>query len=296
MRAHGYTPHTTNATRSARLAYWRWLICCMCVSLTACISSPFYYPDRVLYSTPAKAGLQFEKVSFASADATPLTGWFIPAAGYPSPKDAKGTVVHFHGNAQNMSAHWQFVGWLAQRGFNVFVFDYRGYGESAGSPEPKGVFEDSNAALNYVRKRADVDPTRLLVLGQSLGGTNAIAVVGAGNRAGVKAIVVEATFSSYSAIASDKIPGAGLLVDNTYSADRYIANLAPIPLLLLHGTADTVIPYAHAPRLLDKAREPKALLTVDGGGHIEAFTPRFGSKYQDAMVDFFGAALSGAAK
>jgi uncharacterized protein len=270
----------------------RWLFgCALGVSLAGCISGPFYYPDRVMYSTPASVGLPFEAVSFASADGTLLTGWFIPAVGYPNPKAAKGTVVHFHGNAQNMTAHWRFVEWLPQHGFNTLVFDYRGYGASAGSPEPKGVFEDSNAALDYVRKRADVDPTRLLVLGQSLGGTNAIAAVGAGNRAGVRAMVIDSTFYSYSSIASDKIPGAGLLVSDTYSADRTIARLAPIPLLLLHGTADAVIPYAHSRRLFDKAREPKTLMTVEGGGHIEAFTQRFGTRYQDAVVEFFGAAL-----
>lgn len=261
-------------------------------SLSGCVSSPFYYPDHVVYNTPANAGLKFENVVFASSDGTRLTGWFIPATGYQNPKNAKGTVVHFHGNAQNMSAHWQFVAWLPQRGFNVFVFDYRGYGASQGSPEPKGVFEDSNAALNYVRSRKDIDSERLIIIGQSLGGTNAIAVVGSGNRAGVKAIAIEATFSSYSSIANDKIPGAGALVDNTYSAENYVANLAPIPLLLVHGTSDPVVPYAHSLRLLDKAHEPKTMVTVVGGGHVEALTPRFGGKYQEALLDFFDASLS----
>jgi uncharacterized protein len=295
MSTHGSHHHTPKPEIQAnRPRYWRiqWLATCVLGALLAgCISSPFYYPDRVVYSTPDSVGLPFEKVSFPSADGTLLTGWFIPAVGYPNPKNAKGTVVHFHGNAQNMTAHWRFVEWLPQRGFNVLVFDYRGYGASAGSPEPKGVFEDSNAALDYVRKRTDVDPTRLLVLGQSLGGTNAIAAVGAGNRVGVKAMAIDSTFYSYASIASDKIPGAGLLVSDTYSADRTIANLAPIPLLLLHGTADAVIPYAHSRRLYDKAREPKTLITVEGGGHIEAFTQRFGTRYQDAVVAFFEAAL-----
>lgn len=62
-------------------------------------------------------------------------------------------------------------------------------------------------------------------------------------------------------------------------------------MLLIHGTADPVIPYAHGQRLMDKAREPKQFITVPGGGHIEAFTPRFGSTYQDAVVGFFDAAL-----
>lgn len=262
------------------------------ILLAGCVSRPFYYPDKLQYSTPASLGLAFEPAQLASKDGTQLSGWFIPATGYQNPKDAKATLVHFHGNAQNMSAHWQFVSWLPPQGYNVFVFDYRGYGASQGSPEPQGVFEDSDAALNYVRSRQDVDPERLVVLGQSLGGSNAIAVIGSGNRAGVKAVAIEASFFSYSAIANDKIPGTGLLVDNSYSAERHIAQLAPIPLLLMHGTADPVIPQAHSLRLFAKAGEPKTMISVEGGGHIEALTARFGSKYQAALADFFAVALS----
>jgi fermentation-respiration switch protein FrsA (DUF1100 family) len=260
--------------------------------LAGCAQGLFYHPDRVLYDTPARAGLKYEQVVFPSGDGTRLVGWFIPAAGYADPRKAKATVVHFHGNAQNLSAHWRYVEWLPRRGFNLFVFDYRGYGASEGRPEPKGVFEDSGAALDYVRSRPDVDAGRLLVFGQSLGGTNAIAAVGAGNRAGVRAIAIEATFYSYSSIASDKVSGAGSLMDDTYSADRYVAALAPMPFLLLHGTADPVIPYAHAERLFAKAGEPKRLVTVAGGGHTEALTPRFGAKYQELLLEFFDAALA----
>lgn len=270
----------------------RWLLLLGALLLAGCgAQGLFYHPDQVLYSTPAEAGLRFDAVRFPSRDGTPLTGWFIPASGYANPRDAKGTVVHFHGNAQNMTAHWQYVAWLPRRGYNVFVFDYRGYGASQGKPDVKGVFEDANSALDYVRTRADVNPERLLVLGQSLGGTNAIAAVGSGNRAGVKAVAIEATFYSYGSIASDKVSGAGLLMNDSYSAARYVQALAPLPLLLIHGTADPVIPYAHATRLLDQAQAPKRLITVEGGGHIEALTPRFGHTYQDAVVDFFDAAL-----
>ena len=262
------------------------------LGLAGCAQSLFYHPDRVLYDTPARAGLKYEQVVFPSEDGTRLVGWFIPAAGFASPRNAKATLIHFHGNAQNMSAHWRYVEWLPRRGFNVFVFDYRGYGGSEGSPSPKGVFEDSNSALNHVRARPDIDPARLLVFGQSLGGANAIAVVGAGNRSGVRAVAIEATFYSYSSIASDKVSGAGSLMDDTYSPERYIAGIAPTPFLLLHGTADPVIPHAHADRLLEKAAAPKRLVSVEGGGHTEALTPRFGAKYQDLLLDFFDAALA----
>lgn len=264
---------------------------CLVLAFSGC-TSVFYYPDQVLYKTPASAGLRFEELEFKGFDGTRLTGWFIPASGYANPKEAKGTVIQFHGNAQNMSAHWQFLSWLPQRGYNVFVFDYRGYGLSDGDPEPKGVFEDSNSALNYIRTRQDVDPRRLIVLGQSLGGTNAIAAVGSGNRAGVRAVVIESTFYSYSSIANDKLPGAGFLMNDTYSAKNYVAQLAPIPLLFLHGTKDATIPYAHTRKLFDQAGQPKRLVTIEGGEHLDAFSPRFGRKYQDVLLEFLDAAFS----
>ena len=261
-------------------------------ALSGCAQNMFYYPDAMLYGTPTQAGLKFEPVRFNSLDGTALSGWLIPAAGVASPREAKGTVVHYHGNAQNMTAHWEYVGWLARRGFNVFVFDYRGYGSSAGSPAPKGLYEDSVAALRYVRARPDLDPERLLVFGQSLGGTQAIAAVGAGERGGVRAVAIEATFLSYSSIASEKLSGAGLLMNDDYSAERYIGRLAPIPLLLLHGSADPVIPATHSARLMALAGSPKTYIEVPGGGHTESLTARFGDTYKDRLVAFFEAALA----
>ena len=272
----------------------KWGVLVLLLALAGCAQGLFYQPDRVLYDTPARAGLTYEQVVFPSRDGTRLVGWFIPAAGYADPRNAKGTVVHFHGNAQNLSAHWRYVEWLPRRGFNLFVFDYRGYGASEGRPEPKGVFEDSSSALDYVRLRRDVDPQRLLVLGQSLGGANAIAAVGAGNRSGVKAVAIEATFFSYSSIASEKLSGAGSLMDDTYSPERFVGALAPTPFLLLHGGADPVIPYSHSERLFERAGEPKRLVRVEGAGHTEALTPRFGTQYQDLLIEFFDTALAGA--
>ncbi|PBI82651.1 esterase [Variovorax boronicumulans] len=271
--------------------WWMSLAALPLFLLGGCVQSMFYYPDRVRYETPDALGLRYENVRFTSADGTRLSGWFIPAAGRADPKAAKGTVVHFHGNAQNMSSHWRFVAWLPAQDYNVFVFDYRGYGESEGEPEPRGVFEDSNAALDHVRARADVDASRLFVFGQSLGGTNAIAAVGSGNRAGVKAVAIESTFYSYRSIANDKLPGAGLLVRDDYAASKFVAAIAPIPLLLIHGTADAVIPHHHSQRLLADAKEPKQLIEVPGAGHLEPMAaPRFGTTYQQALTTFFDSA------
>ena len=256
------------------------------LGLSSCAHKAFYYPDRADYGSPAQNGLRYEPVTFHSADGTALSGWFLPAVG-----KAKGTVVHFHGNAQNISAHLGFVDWLPARGFNVFMFDYRGYGKSEGKPNPRGLFEDGQAALNYVRSRPDVNPKKLVVFGQSLGGANAIGAVGSGNKQGIKAVAIESTFQSYSDIANDKLIGAGVLMSNRYSAEKYVAGIAPIPLLLIHGTADEVIPHKHGEALFAAAGEPKKLVLVEGGHHIEATSPRLQNRYRDQLDKFFTASL-----
>ncbi|MBS1169559.1 MAG: alpha/beta hydrolase [Burkholderiaceae bacterium] len=251
----------------------------------------FHFPDREDYDTPHRVGLSCEQVYFDSADGTRLSGWFIPAQGVASPREAKGTVIHLHGNAQNMTAHWNFAGFVPSRGYNLFTFDYRGYGESEGAPGPQGVFEDSVAALDYLRSRTDIDAGKLFVFGQSLGGMLAIAAAGASPQ-GVRAVLAEAPFHSYDAMVKDKMPQTGLMLCDNYTATAYVAKLAPIPLLLIHGTADIVVPYTHSVRLLAEAGEPKRLVQIKGGDHVDAMLEEVhGRKYQDEMMAFFDAAL-----
>jgi hypothetical protein len=129
---------------------------------SGCASLYLYYPDHQIYQTPEQVGLKFEEINFTSRDGTPLTGWFVPAKG-----KVIGTVIHFHGNAQNMTAHFSFVDWLPPEGFNVFMFDYRGYGRSGGSPQRQGIHEDCVAAIKYCSSlgKALAAPTRWLSSG-----------------------------------------------------------------------------------------------------------------------------------
>ena len=261
-----------------------------------CVGQMFYYPDHNVHETPAKQGLPYEEVFFESKDGTRLSGWFIPAVG-----KSRGTVIHFHGNAQNMTSHFAFVSWLPAEGFNLFVFDYRGYGKSAGSPDRRGLYEDSRAAIDYVRSRKDIDRDRLLILGQSLGGAQAVTAVGSGNKQGVRAVVIDSTFFSYRSIVRDKIaamplvslfktPLSYILIGNDLSPAEYIAKIAPIPLLLIHGTADAVIPYHHTLGLMEHAGAPKTFWRIEGGGHTDAFLGA-DSPYRRKLVVFLDAAL-----
>jgi hypothetical protein len=243
----------------------------------------FYFPDRVSYGTPADAGYAYEEVRFRSADGTVLAGWFIPAQG-----KTLGTVVHMHGNAQNMGAHWPYAEWLMEQGFNLFAFDYRGYGNSQGRPDPKGLFEDAIAALDYSRNRSNTG--KLCVFGQSLGGMLAIAAASASPER-ICAVLAEAPVHSYSAWAEDQMPEKELVLDDSHCASAHISALAPIPLMLMHSPEDRVVPYDHSKQLFSSAGEPKQLVTIPDGEHNDAMTERHGTRYQEIAASFFKQAI-----
>lgn len=243
-----------------------------------CANGLFYYPTAQVYSMPDSQGLRYEDVAFSSRDGTRLHGWFLPATTQP----ARGTIIHFHGNAQNLTAHYRFSSWLAKEGFNVFVFDYRGYGASAGAPDRQGVFEDGVAAIDYVRGRPDVDSRKLIIFGQSLGGAVALAVAGETHPAGVRAVVIESAFASYPRMAGDvgrRFPPWGFfglgrpiawcLVSGGHNPEDAVGAISPVPLLLVHGDADRVVPYHHGKELAAKANSPVEFWTIPGGDHTE---------------------------
>ena len=259
--------------------------------LQGCAQQAFFQPDRIDRGTPADGGLAYRESDFRSEDGTRLTGWFLPARTVTDPRQAQATVIHFHGNAQNMGAHWHLVAWLCERGFNVFTFDYRGYGRSGGTPSVAGLAADSRSALAHVRALPDVNSERLCVLGQSLGGANAIVAVAQDGGAGVKAIAIESTFASYSSIAEEKLSFVGSLMQDEFAPEPFVARLSPVPILFIHGTGDRVIAPSHSERLYEAAQEPKRLILVPGAGHLDVFRGEQRETERSALVAFYREAL-----
>lgn len=248
----------------------------------------FYYPDDKIYGPDPWSA---ESVEFTAKDSTRLHGWFIPSATGPA-ENAIATVIHAHGNAGNMSAHWPLVSWLPERNFNVFMFDYRGFGKSKERPSQAGLLDDTQSAINVVRHRSDVNPQRLVLFGQSIGGANMVSALGNGDREGIRAVILDSTFASYSSIANQMIPGSGFFMDDSYNAERFIAEVSPIPVLIIHGKADRVIPWEQSERLYDLTREPKQKIILPDGEHIDPFSERHGGVYRDQMVNFILNALN----
>ncbi|HZX30394.1 MAG TPA: alpha/beta hydrolase [Rhodocyclaceae bacterium] len=267
------------------------------LALGGCIEWLYFYnPSQLSYATPEERGLRYEEVNFSSSDGTRLYGWFIPARG-----KRHGTIAYFHGNTKNISGHLRYVEWLPDRGYDVFLFDYRGYGRSAGSPDPRGVHDDCVAALAYLRSRADVDQERLAVFGQSLGGNYALSALADVRRQGIRAAVIEGAFASHREIAMDKIAGYPLpegarswlvdtLIDDRFDALGALKRIDGIPLLLIHGTQDNVVPYRHAQLLYAAAHGRRQLWTVEGGRHLDTFVYRQ-DPWRRKLVEYLDAAL-----
>ncbi len=257
---------------------------------SGCANGIFYQPSRRMAPAPDSRGLQYEAVDFKSTDGTPLKGWWLPARG-----NAKGTVIHFHGNAQNMSTHVQYADWLPAAGYNLFVFDYRGYGQSGGAPSRKGLLRDGVAALTTVHARSDVDQTELFVWGQSLGGTVALQSMVHANIP-IKAAIIDSTFYSYSKIAADKMRQfpwflqplrlfRPLLISGGYDASSAVKNLPELPIFFIHGEKDRVIPASHSQKLHQLAPAHSTLWIVPGADHCDAVL-RFPEEVKPKIIKF----------
>jgi fermentation-respiration switch protein FrsA (DUF1100 family) len=233
------------------------------VSNAGCADSLFYKPDARIYRSIEALGGR--EVSFrAGEDAPRLQGYWLEV---PEDLPVRGTIVFCHGNSQNLTAHVPEVAWLPARGWRVLLFDYRGYGRSEGRTTRAGTVADACAAIDLALAR---DPERTVVYGHSLGG--AIGLVATARRPAVRGIVAEATFPSYRAVAAAKVPpGLGwlawLLVSGGEDPEDALAAIPPRPLLVVHGTADPIVPFRLGERLYDDALEPKALHVVEGGRH-----------------------------
>ncbi len=245
----------------------------------------FYLPTRDEPSTPASWGLKFEPIHFKSADGTPLHGWFIPPKGQAA-KSAKATVVFSHGNAGSISYHIGFCAWLAEAGYNVIMYDYRGFGKSGGSVDRRGMINDVKAAFAYALTRTDIDARKLISYGHSLGGAQSVTALAETPVKGLRAIIIDGAFASYQAMARviGGDLGASLITDELAPKD-FVSKLAPVPLLVVHGTRDEVVPVSQGRQLYESASQPKTLFEVKTGQHGTALSDDNGA-YRKRMLEW----------
>lgn len=264
-------------------------------ALLAGCSGAFFYPQRELMFTPEIADLEYEDIAIVSADGVRLHGWYLRAPG-----ESRGTILHLHGNAGNVSTHLPNVFWMPEAGYSVLMLDYRGYGRSGGSASIEGALRDVDAALAWLAARPEVRTHGMAVLGQSLGGALAVhAVAHSPHRGLVRAVILDSAFSGYRRITREKLAQTWLTwplqwplaftVPDRFSPERSVADLAPIPLLILHSDHDVVVPAAHAVALYEAAGEPKTYWRIRKADHIAGFSF---AEVRERVIEWLDAAFA----
>lgn len=238
-----------------------------------------FFPDRIIGTTPADAGLLFEDISLTTKDNLRINGWFVP---HPH---AVGTLLWFHGNGGNISDRLpQIKHFHAALPVHIMIVDYRGYGKSEGEASEEGTYLDAEAAYDYLLTREG----KIIVYGQSLGA--AVAMELALRRPQTNRLILEAPFLSIREMAKVHygwLPIGGLITTQ-YDNIKKIGHLR-VPVLILHGDQDETVPYEHGQRLFGAANAPKRFYSIPNAHHNDTYEVG-GAAYMNAFTAFLGEA------
>ena len=256
------------------------LIAAIYVGLTGFLfftqSRLIYFPASEIVATPDQIGLSYKPVSFKAPDGIRLSGWFIPA------ESPRGVLIFCHGNAGNISHRLESIKIFHGLQLSTFIFDYRGYGASEGTPSEEGTYLDAKGAWNYLIEHEGLDPFDIILFGRSLGGSVAAWLT---REHTPKALIVESAFTSAADLAREMFMyfPAKLLCKYNYDTLAAIREVQ-CPVLIVHSHEDRTVPFKHALKLFCSAKDPKVFLEISGshnGGFITS-----GSVYLNGLKDF----------
>lgn len=223
------------------------------------------HPSRAITQTPADLDLAYEEIYFPAADRVRLHGWFIPGLASSQLKinGARPVILFFPGNEGTVSKFLPQMQPLHQAGFDIFMFGYRGFGQSAFRwPSESGVRQDARGAWRYLTRERGLAPQQIVFYAQSLG-----CGLAAWAAAELKpaALILEGGFTSVADITAQVVPWLPirLLTTQRFDTRKHLGRVT-CPVLIAHSVEDEPVPFAQAEKLLDAARHPKALLALRG--------------------------------
>ena len=235
-----------------------------------------YFPSSAIENTPKDIGLIFEDVTFTASDGTTISGWYIPAS------DRRGVVLFCHGNGGNVSHRLDSIRIFHDLKLAVFIFDYRGYGMSTGSPTEEGTYRDGEGAWDYLVRTKDVPPEEVILFGESLG--SAVAAETALRRK-VGALILASGFTSVPELGRIFYPFLPVTLMSRYHyATIKKVGVIRVPKLIIHSPHDEIVPFGHGVALFKEAAEPKEFLEITGS-HNEGFVTS-GSVYVEGLDRF----------
>jgi len=253
------------------VAYWGWA-----VILYHMQSKFIYRPVKDVVYTPEELDLDFEDVTFTSEDGLSLNGWYVPA------EDSRFTVLFCHGNGGNIMHRLDTINVLHNLGLSCFIFDYRGYGNSAGKPTEEGTYLDVRAAYDWLIENKKARREEIIFFGRSLGGS---IVSQLATKVEPRAVVLESSFTSYVDIGKRFYPYMPVRWSARFSY-RTIDYIKQIhcPILLIHSRGDEVIPFEFGLELYEAANEPKEFAEIFGC-HNDGFLVS-GEAYKEAWTNW----------
>lgn len=218
--------------------------------------SPVFYDKN---NEELDFGVDFSSVFFENSIGNNLHAWYVE----PKIEYNGFTILFLHGNAGNLTSHFQIITPLVQKGFRVFLFDYSGFGFSEGKSTRKNVLIDAQSALEYLQRDLNVKSSELVIYGQSLGG-NLAAKLAADNQNKFSALVIEGAFTSHSDIAA-YVTKLGFiargLVKELYSSKVYVRENHR-PVLVIHSVDDEIIPFFMGKQIYNNANNPKEFMKI----------------------------------
>ncbi|MBX7231174.1 MAG: alpha/beta hydrolase [Bdellovibrionales bacterium] len=238
-------------------------------------SNLLYYPDHVMYIEEDLMEFKPEDVLLKIPSNDVVHGWYFTAKVQP-----KGVIVFFHGNGQNRSSHITEVYWLLKAGYNLFVPEYPGYGETEGTPTPQNTVQTGHAALRYVAQRNPNLP--MIVYGQSLGGAVALrSVLDLKSEIKFCLFIADSTFLSYRRVGQKILSKtwftwpfqmlAKILLNDEFAPGDQITKF-PAPLLVIHDQKDPVVPFSFGEEIFLKSPEPKDIWRLNESKHGQPFS------------------------
>lgn len=238
-------------------------------------SSLIYFPDNQIISTPHEIGLNYDAVSFKATDGVELSGWFIPAS-------SEIVVLFCHGNAGNISDRLDSLQVFHKLGLNTFIFDYRGYGESAGKTTEQGTYRDAEGAWNFLVREKGFKQDEIIIFGRSLGGAVAAHLAMTQQPS---ALILESTFTSIPDLGAGLYPffPVRLLSRFNYSVVDFVRRVH-CPVLVVHSLEDDIVPYGLGVKVYRAANEPKEFLEI-AGDHNSGFLMS-GESYMNGLRSF----------
>jgi len=230
----------------------------------------------------AASGVPLEDVWFSGADGTKLFGWHLEAAA------DRPVILWCHGNAGNVINRLDNLRALHRQGLSVFLFDYRGYGRSQGSPSEAGLYLDAVGAYDYVTRIRMIRPERIVIFGRSLGAAVAAELAVQKPAAG---LILESSFPSIEAVAKAHygiLPVHWLLGAEFRLIDR-LPHLS-LPKLVIHGDKDDIIPIELGRQVFEAAKPPKSFLSIPGANHNDTYHVG-GAAYFQRFAEFARSAV-----